>query len=317
VETVRLEGSDDDIRVVFDSREERQLFVRYADPVDGEEPPRVLMYDDEELVVMTPIAAVGHHTSPVVGRIDDFLFSSRVVFVRREPGRVFARTARRGEPDNGRRVHLRPGEELVFEEGSVVAELDALDDMERAATTEGFVALTPVLWSWLALRGQDTARNRYLLAAARRLDAAALRLDDLGELRAQMVDPDIGGPAIRRALFELIGAVEVSVVAIGRVVDMASRAADLIGVSVPMPTLVASKQTAVNEIRNAYEHIEDRALGQVWKKPDPDALTIFNHVRLVEDNVIEYGSHTLDLTSEVPALLEELRKFLMDAARND
>ena len=169
---------------------------------------------------------------------------------------------------------------------------------------------------WLILGGRDEARTRYLLSAARRPDAAALRFDQVAALRDEIRRPDLDAQAVRRALFELVGAVEVSMVALGRVMDMASNAATLIRTTAALPPLAIAKKDAVHEIRNAYEHIEDRALGQVWNRPNPDALTIFNHLRLVQDNVIEYASHTIDLVTEVPALLDELRNFLKDAARN-
>jgi hypothetical protein len=209
--------------VVLDGREGHRVFVRQADPGDGD-PPRIPFYPGDELVVMTVVAGIGHHLTPDVGRVDDYLFGQRVVPVRRELGRVFARTLRRGEVDDGSRVHLRPGEQLVFEEGSVVAELEAIDDQQRAAAT-GYTPLTPVMWTWLKLAGgADEARSRYLLAATRRLDAAARLLDQLEGLRTELQRTDLAGPAIQRAWFELIGTVELSVVAFGRVVDMASRA---------------------------------------------------------------------------------------------
>lgn len=236
--------------------------------------------------------------------------------VRREPGLVFARSLRRGEADDGTCVHLRPGDQLSFEAGSLIAELDAIEDMERAAAS-GYVPLTPVLWSWLFACGRDDTRSRYLLAACRRLDAAAQLRDQVEQLRCQIRAPEgDAGPGLRRPLFELIGCVEMCIVGIGRAVDMASRACDLIESTAPLPPLVISKAKAIVEIRNAYEHIEDRAVGQVQKKPNPDALTIFNHQRLIEDDVIEYASHTLDLVFEVPALLDELRDFFKNVARN-
>jgi hypothetical protein len=38
---VVLEGSDQPVRVVLDGREGNRVFVRQADPEDGDDPPRV------------------------------------------------------------------------------------------------------------------------------------------------------------------------------------------------------------------------------------------------------------------------------------
>ncbi|MGX5653673.1 hypothetical protein ACWKWC_02755 [Geodermatophilus nigrescens] len=315
LETVTLEGATEPVRVVLDGREGHQVFVRQADPSDGN-PPRIPLYPGDELVMMTVIAGLGHHLTSEVGRVDDYLFGQRIVPVRREPGFVVARTLRRGEVDDGSRVHLRPGEQLVFEEGGIVAELEAIDDQHRAAVT-GYAPLTPVMWTWMHIAGTtDEARNRYLFAATRRLDAAARLLGQLEGLRTELQRTDLPGPAFQRAWFELIGTVELSIVALGRVVDMASKAEQLIGAAVPLPPTIVAKKSAVTEIRNAYEHIEDRALGQVRQKLDPQALTIFDHRQLVENDVIEYAGHRLDIATEVPVLLDEARQFFKDVAGN-
>jgi hypothetical protein len=311
---VVLEGSDQPVRVVLDSREGNRVFVRQADPEDGDDPPRVPLFPGDELIVMQALTHVSHHITPDVGRTDDLLFSTRIVPVRREPGRVFARTLRRNEPDQGTRVHIRPGDELTFEVGAVVAELDAIDDSEQEATVL-YAPLTPVLWTWLQLgTGRSEATVRYLLAAARRLDTAARLLGDVDELRATLKQKDLSGPALRRAFFGLIGTVELAVIALGRSIDMVTRALSLIGTTVPVPTNITNSIQAVSEIRNAYEHIEDRALGRVRQKPDPQALTIFDYRRLLDDDEIVYAGHSLNLVNEVPTLLRDARQYLKDVA---
>lgn len=315
LDSVTLEGVEGPVRVVLDSREGNQVIVRQADPLDGD-PPRVPLHPGDVPVLMTALLGLAVHTTAEVGRTDDLMVWMRIVPVRREPGRVFARTLRRGEVDDGTRVHVRPGEELVFEQGAVTVELEAIDDVERAAAT-GYTPLTPVLWTWLHV-GSDRSQAtvRYLLAAARRLDAAARLFEGLEPLRAQVARDDLTGPAIRRPLFELIGTVETAVVALGRAVDMAARAPNLMGTTLAVPLTITEKQKAVTAIRNAYEHIEDRALGTIQGRPDSRALSIFDHQRLVEDDVIAYAEHTLDLGSEVPALLAHIRQYLKDVASN-
>ena len=313
LDRVTLEGAEEPVRVVFDSREGHQVFVRQVDPVDGD-PPRIPLHPGDVPVLMEAVLEAGVHTTGEVGRSGDLLARMRVIPLRREPGRVFARTLRRGEPDDGTRVHVRPGDQLVLEE--ITAELDAIDDVEQAAAT-GYTPLTPALWTWLQLGdGRSGGTVRYLLAAARRLDAAAALFKRLEPLRADAAREDLTGFATRRALFDLIGTVETAVVALGRAVDMAARAQELIGTAVVLPPAIMTKQEAVKVIRNAYEHIEDRALGTVRNKPDPQALMIFDHQRLIEDDVITYAQHTLDLASEVPALLADTRQYLKDVAGN-
>ncbi|WP_345384856.1 hypothetical protein [Pseudonocardia yuanmonensis] len=310
-----LEGADAPVAVVLDGREGNQVFVRQADPADGE-PPRIPIYDGEQVVMMTAIAAVSVNQTEEVGRVDDLLTWARAVPVRREGNTVFARTLTHGEPDEGHRVHVRPGDQLSFEQGTIVIELDAIDEKEAAGVAEGeYVPITPVLWTWMSVGGgHDQGKVRYLLAAARRLDAANVLLADVEKRRQELAREDLTGPVIRRGLFGLIAAVELAVVAVGRVCDMIDKAGSLLGSMVPVPQTVAAKRAAVNDIRNAYEHIEDRALGTVFGRPHPDALTIFNHVDLLERDRISYGASSLDLKAEMPNLISEARQFLKDVA---
>lgn len=312
---VTLEGADAPVAVVLDGRDGNQVFVRQADPTDGE-PPRIPIYNGERIVVMTAITAISVNQTEEVGRVDDLLTCARVVPVRREGNTVFARTLKHGEPDDGRRVHLRPGDQLTFKQGAVVIELDAIDEKEAAGTAEGeYVPITPVLWTWMSVGGEhDQGKVRYLLAAARRLDAANVLLADVQQRRHDLNQEDLTGPVIRRRLFGLIAAVELAVVAVGRVCDMIDKAGTLIGSTVPVPPTVAAKRAAMNEIRNAYEHIEDRALGTVFGKPHSDALTIFNHADLLKHDRISYGTSSLDLNTEIPTLINEARQFLKDVA---
>lgn len=315
---VTLEGADTPVAVVLDGREDNQVFVRQADPADGE-PPRIPIFDGEHIVMMTAIAAVSLNQTEEVGRVDDLVTWLRAVPVRREGNTVFARTLKHGEPDEGHRVHLRPGDQLSFEQGAVVIELDAIDEKESAGVAEGeYVPITPVLWSWMSVGGgHDQGKVRYLLAAARRLDAANVLLADVDQRRRELAREGLTGPVIRRGFFGLIAAVELAVIAIERVCDMIDRAGTLLGSVEPVPPTVAAKRAALKNIRNAYEHIEDRALGMVFDKPaHADALTIFNHADLLEHDRISYGASSLELTTEMPTLINEARQFLKDVAAN-
>jgi hypothetical protein len=87
-----------------------------------------------------------------------------------------------------------------------------------------------------------------------------------------------------------------------------------IGATTTVPADITTRSVAVTQIRNAYEHIEDRALGNVHNTPHPDALTIFDHDRVVIDGVITYGSYQLDLATDVPQVIDATRQFLKDIA---
>jgi hypothetical protein len=196
--------------------------------------------------------------------------------------------------------------------------LDHIDSQEEP-TASGYVPLMPVLWAWLMIGAGDAddaraARIRYLLAAARRLDAVNALLMLIEERRTELAAPPTFGPTIRRAFFDLIGNVEMAVVALGRVVDMIIGAADRVGTTGAVPVRIVDAAEAVKAIRNAYEHVDERALGQVLGRPHAYALTIFDHQDLIQNDRIVYGAHQLDLRSQVPLLLREAREFIKTAA---
>jgi hypothetical protein len=185
---------------------------RLADPCDGEV-PRLPIYEDDKLVVKTPISFISLNETGEVGRVDDYLTGMRVVPDRQEGNIIYGRSLRRGEIDNGARIHVWPEDELRFEPGSIVLELEAIDDTERLGKT-GYVPITPTLWTWFRAGTHDDARVRYLLAAARRLDAAALRLAEIEEMRSKLQDHLEQPLVLRRTLFKLIGTVESAVIAL-------------------------------------------------------------------------------------------------------
>ena len=61
---------------------------------------------------------------------------------------------------------------------------------------------------------------------------------------------------------------------------------------------------------DAYEPIEDRALGLVKGKPHPNALSVFNFERLFQEGVATYGNHKLEFHSEAIQLLIDAREYL-------
>ena len=313
VDTVGIASQEEPVRVTLYERGGNQVLVRQVDPCDVEPPP-VALFDGDEVRVMEAISHTSLHTGSEVGNVTGFLFQMRVVPVRVEGTTVFARTLQHDEVDDGRRVHVVPGGQVTFEEGAIVAELEHIDSQSEP-TTSGHRPLTPVLWTWLTIgTGHDETRTRFLLAAARRLDTANLLLIEVEELRDRLNREDLAGPAIRRNLFELIGFVEQMVISLGRAVDMVFKANTHIERVVPIPQAVVDASPSVKDIRDAYEHIDERAAGNVKMKPHPDALTIFDWRRLIVDNTVAYGDRQLELVEQVPALIASIRQFLKDVA---
>jgi hypothetical protein len=202
---------------------------------------------------------------------------------------------------------------VTFGPGDVVVEIEWIDQMFPAGD-DGYSPLTNTIWTWMNIGPAPNSETvtRYFLAAARRLDTAhrwfqrvRQQLDDF--------DPAAPGPHARQAVFEIVGDIELTVVALSRAIDMAIKLSELAPISTSVPTSVVSAVVTLTELRNAYEHIEDRAQGRVRMQPDPQALTIFDWSSLFQDDAITYAGSRLELKN-VPSILLDTRTFLKEAA---
>ncbi len=153
-----------------------------------------------------------------------------------------------------------------------------------------------------------------MLAAARRLDVAEQLLSELKETENRLTSGELALPEVRRQIFNLIGSVEMAIVSLGRALAMVTDAPVGVRTSIAVPTSIVNATDAVTAIRNAIEHIEDRAFGTVHGRPHADALDIFDHETLLRTDSIVYGQHRLELSIQAPALLADARGFLKEVA---
>lgn len=285
-------------------REGHRVILRKLD--SGEpEPDRIPIYAGEVIEVAHAVHSIAAYSNADQGDVSALLFGLRLKYLRREGRKVFARTLRFGEDDNGAAVHVAAGEELVVEE--IHADLDHIDSMEPP-TQSGHRALAPTFGTWLSVARYDELHVRYLLAAARRLDAANLAFISASRAYTDLSN-DLAGPVLRRTALELLSWTETLMVALGRVLDMALKARAILGTTVRLPSTIRDHELACRTIRNAIEHIEDRAQGQVRGQLDPVALTLFDQSQLLTEGVISYGPHRLDLMTDVPELIAATRAF--------
>jgi hypothetical protein len=289
-----------------------KFYVRKVDP-SGPIPEGIPLFDGDQVVAMEHLSHISHHMT--AEGAEGYLLEQRIVPDREEPGKVFARTLRYGEPDDGRRVHVRPGDDVSFDEGSISIQIDYVDEWEGRGVT-GYVPLTPVLFTWMRFgTSHSEDKQRYLLSAARRLDRAQTLFERVGELRHELQQsPPEGAPAVRRAVFDLVGTTELALVALSRAIDMCVKAPAVIETTISVPPTITNLRDCVVQIRDAYEHIDERAVGEVRRNPHVTALTIFDHDRIVADGVITYGGYYLDLAADVPDLITAARQYLKDAA---
>jgi hypothetical protein len=268
---------------------------------------------------MKPLECVTIHISMTnqVGA-NDSLLEVRVVPAGRNGSIVLGRSLRAGEQDTGATIQFNPyaGEELHFPVGSIHTFITDVDKKSPRGP-DGYAPVSNTLWTWLTVysEAQHQTLFRYLFAAARRLDAAhGLCADVLADLTA-LNEVQEGFIQQRARLFRGLGNAELMCVAFGRTIDMLREVEATFGIQVQLAAAAITLAPAMLAIRNAFEHIEDRALGNVRGSPHPDALSIFNQQDFVPHGVLRYANHSLDLRADVVPLLVASRATLIDIAQ--
>jgi hypothetical protein len=304
--------TDEKVPVVLEERIGHQVWLRRLD--EGESPPSepITVEHGDIIIPFTPIHSTSINTTPIGGDATGFVVGIPVIEVRRDDDAkiVFARTRRLADPEPTIRVQVPFGYQLTFGPGDVVVELEWIDQM-FAPGDDGYAPLTNTIWTWMTIgvtSGTETL-TRYLLAAARRLDTAHRGFQRIRH-NLDTFESEGPGPHTRRAIFEIVGDIETTVISLSRAIDMAMQVGSLTAITAPVPASLRAVAPGLTKIRNAYEHIEDRAQGNVNRRPSPqEALTIFDWNSLFEDDAITYADERLEL-SDVPGLLLATRAFL-------
>ena len=257
---------------------------------------------------MEPITHISLNIGPTVGG-DDCVVALRVVPDGRDGSTVHGRTLNFGEPDSGEAIAVGPGEELLFRPGSVKV---TIADVER------FLAQDPIrnttsnlVWSWLNIPPLPHPDFfNYSFAMARRIDRAyALHSSIMSDMNTNDDEPFANN---RARLFSILGDVEIMCIAMNRGIGMIKRAGDVISAATRAPAEADAIHEAVLAVRNAFEHIDERAIGKAFKEGPTDARSIFDQTSLIQSGVVSYAGQSLNLKTAVPPALDAARRFIRD-----
>ena len=259
-----------------------------------------------------PVTYISINLGPQVG-VNDFLAGVRVVPAGRDGSRLYGRTLHQGEPDSGEGISIEPGETLEFPAGSISV---TMADVDRYAEpgSDGYSPVVNTVWTWLAIppRQHDQTFVNYLLAAARRLDAAHTHCTAALSFLDNPTD-ELGFRA-REAMFDALGHAESMCVALSRAVRMVAQARQAISTPAAVPSQVDAIEEAVLAIRNAFEHIDERAVGRARNENSVDAMSVFDQSDFFASGVLRYAGHSLDIRAEIIPALISGRRFIVEAA---
>ena len=220
---------------------------------------------------------------PLDNNDGEFLTSGRLVPIRREGYKVYARTLRPGEEDTGEGVHLNAGDQLIIPKGGLVIDSEEID-AQSAKGLGGYAPVANTVWTSYSIVGEKLFFYLFLFSLARRIDAAhalwALAIQEREKAKREGAIPQ------RSGFFNALGTSEVAIIALHRGITMVQSLIDKYCTDLELPDSVKKIRTAVEEMRNAFEHIDDRAEARVGmsRKVDLDALTIFDQPDFIESS---------------------------------
>ena len=241
-----------------------------------------------------------------------FLFGGRIVPVGRKGNRVFVRTLRHGEKDTGETVRLREGDRITFRAGDLVIDSRQIDAMSPKGRG-GYAPVANTVWTWYQIASEQADFLLFFFALARRLDAAHA-LWSLAEDKRDQVK-EVSGIPQRSGFLSTLATAEVTIIAVNRAIEMANTLIAEYCPDLKLPKTVKAIQRPVLVMRNAFEHIGERAQGKVnrTKFSYQDAWSIFNQPDFIEKSVLHYREHSLNFDRDLLAALLDCRELIMQA----
>ena len=243
----------------------------------------------------------------------DFLAGVRVVPAGRNGNKVYGRTLNHGEPDSGEGILIKTNEILEFPAGNISVTMADVDRYS-APEADGYASVANTVWTWLVIppHEDDQTFVNYLLAAARRLDAAHAHCS--GALRFLADPPNEKGFRAREVMFDALGEAESMCIALSRAIRMIDQARDTISAPAAVPQEISAIKDAVLAIRNAFEHIDERAVGRARRENFIDAMSVFDQSDFFTTGVLRYAGYSLNIQREVIPALIAGRQFIIEAA---
>jgi hypothetical protein len=161
--------------------------------------------------------------------------------------------------------------------------------------------------------GPDPEPYRYLVSAARRCDSARRQFLRVREILAEINPEGSRDQDDVLPTLAAIGDTEMAVTALYRALDMADQARGLFRVQLKLPPALRGKKRALLRLRDAYEHIDQRARGLARDTTDPsEILSVFDFSDLLDEDAITYAGERFDINTETTGILVVLRDFIVD-----
>ena len=244
-----------------------------------------------------------------LGPDNEILYVGRVVPAGSDKDTVFARSLRPGEDAPREVVNVPAGKKLVFRAGDLSFSSDEIDARSLKGRG-GYAPVSDTIWTWYRMVGaEDQSLLMLLLATARRLDAThvfwSATMDALEQSRT------LAGIERRSTLFRALAMAEVTVISLSRAVEMLYRLEEEFQLGLQIPEKIRSFRKTLRRMRNALEHIDDRALGEAKDGTADSAMSIFIQPHFVDKGMLIYAGEGVLFTTGVPIALGQCREVIM------
>lgn len=244
-----------------------------------------------------------------LGLDEEALHLARLVPAGSDENTVFARSLRPGEEDTGEAVHVPAGKQLVIKSGDLSFSSDEIDARSPKGRG-GYAPVADTIWTWYRLMGaNDLSLLMLLLAAARRLDATHVFWS--ATMDALEKSGTLAGIERRSILFQALAMAEVTVISLSRGLEMLYRLEDEFHLGLQFPEDIDSFRKTLRRLRNALEHIDDRAMGDARDGTADNALSIFFQPHFVDQGVLTYAGVGVVFTTGIPLALGQCREIIM------
>ena len=244
-----------------------------------------------------------------LGPDDELLLLRRLVPAGSDEKTTFARSLRPGEEDSGEAVHVPAGKRLMIRAGDLSFNSDEIDARSPKGRG-GYAPVADTLWTWYRLVGaKDPSLLMMVLAAARRLDATHVFWS--ATMEALEESATLAGIERRSALFRALAMAEVTVISLSRGVQILYRLEERFDLGLQIPEEIDSLSATLLRMRNALEHIDERAMGEAKDGTADNAMSIFFQPHFVDQGVLTYAGEGMSFTKGVPVALGHCRKVIM------
>ena len=244
---------------------------------------------------------------------DEHGFIERVTIAGREGKTVFLRSVGLDEV-KVKKAHVNAGEEGKIRAGDLIINSREFDIYHtcKLESVGGYIPISPTINAW-PFRGKDVRAFLHFLSTARKIDLAhalwAQSIQSLEKARREK------SPIREAEAFISLGKAEASIISLNRGLEMLWNLNSSGYCQISTPKTVSNMKPAIKSMRDAFEHINDRASGMTGARSRVDiqtAYSIFDQSDFVDSGVIVYGEYSLEFERGVLLLLLDCRKYLMD-----